>query len=948
MADRWRQIEEMFHRALEREEPDRAAFLDEACAGDAALRREVESLLAEEAESGFMETPAMEGEARELAQEKRPRLEGRRIGTFEILSPLGRGGMGEVWRARDSKLKREVAVKTLPEEFANDKERLARFEREATLLASLNHPNIATIHGLEEDGGTRFLVLELVEGDTLADRLERGAIPVEESVKLALQIAEALEAAHEKGVIHRDLKPANIKVTPDGRVKVLDFGLAKALAGDGADVNLSQSPTLSLAATQQGVILGTAAYMSPEQARGQEVDKRTDVWAFGCVFYELLAGRRLWVGSNVADLIAAVVAKDADLSNLPITIHPRLPELLRRCVEKDPRNRFYHVGDLRVELEAVERDPIGKLFSPPATAVQARRPHIAVALAGLLFAAVGGFTTWSLIPTPPRLVTRSIIPLLPTDSVSFAGCPVVLDLSPDGTHLAYVANDRLYLRRMADREARLIPGTEGARGPFFSADGQWIGYSTDTGLMRVRIAGGSPEQLTREGGGCGAVWGSNGVIAYSPRANNLANTALVQVPDGGGTPRPLTTLDADRGEIDHHRPQFLPGNRLLYSVAHRDPNLFRIVVEDLSSGERTDIGRGQYARFLPTDHLVYSPGNGQGMMVAPFDLNRLERTGDPVQLAESIDRDNMGISSTGSFVFVPDRTQSTKLVWLDAETGEETPLGERVGVFQWPRISPNGEQVATQLRSEDAGDIWIYQDGLFDRLTLEGATHPVWSPDGSRIVMSIDEEGSSGFYEMPADKSAGRELLVSRPVDSNPNSWSVHDRIASYEWGGDQQRYDIWILDVQSGDSQEFLATPAMERAPAFSPQGNWLAYVSDENGRQEIFVKPYPDNTALKHPIAEGISPVWAPHGGELYFLKDGVLMAVPVQTAPVFRRLDDPHRIHPGPFVTNGANAQSFDIHPDGKRFLMTQVVVENSSPEIHFIQNWFEELKERVPVP
>ena len=364
MADRWRQIEELFHRALEREEPGRASFLDEACAGDDDLRQEVEALLAEQIESGFLETPVIEAEARELAQNNRPTMEGKRIGTFEILSPLGRGGMGEVWRARDSKLGREVAIKTLPEEFAKDEQRLVWFEREARLLASLNHPNIAAIYGLEEDNGTRFLVLELVEGDTLADRLKRGAIPVEESLKLALQIAEALEAAHEKGVIHRDLKPGNIKVTPDGKIKVLDFGLAKAFAGDGADANLSQSPTLSMAATQQGVILGTAAYMSPEQARGQEVDKRGDIWAFGVVLFEMLTGRGTFDGGTVSDVLAGVLRADPDWNGLPPHLHPRIQFLLERCLEKESRDRYGDISDARVDVQRVLADPDGVTGTP--------------------------------------------------------------------------------------------------------------------------------------------------------------------------------------------------------------------------------------------------------------------------------------------------------------------------------------------------------------------------------------------------------------------------------------------------------------------------------------------------------------------------------------------------------------------------------------------------------
>ena len=416
---------------------------------------------------------------------------GTQLGSYEILSPLGKGGMGEVWRARDSKLGREVAIKTLPEEFAKDEERLARFEREAKLLASLNHPNIAAIYGLEEDNGTRFLVLELVEGDTLADRLKRGAIPVEESLKLALQIAEALEAAHEKGVIHRDLKPANIKVTLEGKVKVLDFGLAKAFAGDGSDVNLSQSPTLSMAATQQGVILGTAAYMSPEQARGVAVDRRADVWAFGCVLYEMLTGRQAFQGELVSDIMASILARDPDYTTLQTNLHPNLQQLLRRCLEKEPKQRWQAVGDVRFEMEQLLADPSGVIVQPAADVVQALpRPVLpwvlaSVVLTGLLTAVV----TWTLKPQPQNPVARFAV------DVPEGEARVAVALSPDDRYLVYSANDQLYLREVAQMDAVPIRGTDGAVNPFFSPDGQWIGFAADGQLKKVPIGGGPPVTL---------------------------------------------------------------------------------------------------------------------------------------------------------------------------------------------------------------------------------------------------------------------------------------------------------------------------------------------------------------------------------------------------------------------------------------------------------------------
>ncbi len=443
---------------------------------------------------------------------------GTQLGTYEILSPLGKGGMGEVWRARDQKLGREVAIKTLPEEFAQDEERLARFEREAKLLASLNHPNIAAIYGLEEHEGTRFLVLELVEGDTLAERLKRGAIPVEESLKLALQIAQALEAAHEKGVIHRDLKPANIKVTPDGKIKVLDFGLAKAFMGDGSDANLSHSPTLSMQATQQGVILGTAAYMSPEQARGQEVDRRADVWAFGVVLFEMFAGRGTFDGGTVSDVLAGVLAKEPQWNTLPLNLHPRVRLLLERCLEKESKDRYGDISDARVDIQKVLADPEGVIVQPVAEvgqAVPASKLPWVVATLGLVV--VASVAVWYLKPAEPRPISRFSHVLPEGQRFTNVGRPLVA-VSPDGSHIVYVANSQLYLRSMDELEAHPIPGTdEIPTNPFFSPDGQWIGYwsQTDAQLKKIAISGGAAIPLADIVNPFGASWGTDDTIPWN-------------------------------------------------------------------------------------------------------------------------------------------------------------------------------------------------------------------------------------------------------------------------------------------------------------------------------------------------------------------------------------------------------------------------------------------------
>jgi eukaryotic-like serine/threonine-protein kinase len=523
--DLWRRAEEIFHAALERSPEARRAFLDEACGEDTELRRQVEMLVSKDEQAGsFLEKPA-------LADATATSLAGKHYGTYHILSLLGAGGIGEVYRGHDSKLGRDVAIKTLPKEFARDPDRVARFQREAKLLASLNHPNIAAIYGLEESGGTQFLVLELVEGETLADQLKRGPIPVEESLKLAMQIVEALEAAHEKGVIHRDLKPANIKVTPDGKVKVLDFGLAKAFAGEQAEVNLSNSPTLSNAATQQGVILGTAAYMSPEQARGKSVDKRADIWAFGCVLFEMLTGCVAFQGEDVSEILASVIKADVNLDRLPANIHPRVREALSRCLQRDLNRRYQDIRDARYEIEQALADPGGVLVQP-VTTVEPRKklrtllPWIAATL--VLTTIIAGVAVWRLNPSEPRQVIRSEYSL-PEGQQFNDIARGLLAVSPDGRQFVYVTAEGLYLRSLDEFNAKLIVGTgTSPSNPFFSPDGKWVGYfsAADSKLKKIAITGGAPVTLCDVSGFSGGSWGTDNRIVYTVYSKGICRYVL--------------------------------------------------------------------------------------------------------------------------------------------------------------------------------------------------------------------------------------------------------------------------------------------------------------------------------------------------------------------------------------------------------------------------------------
>ena len=637
---------------------------------------------------------------------------GKTLGTYEILSPLGKGGMGEVWRARDSKLGREVAIKTLPEEFAQDEERLARFEREAKLLASLNHPNIATIHGLEEDSGTHFLVLELVEGDTLADRLKRGAIPVEESLKLALQIAEALEAAHEKGVIHRDLKPANIKVTPDGKIKVLDFGLAKAFAGDGSDANVSQSPTLSMAATQKGVILGTAAYMSPEQASGGSADKRADIWSFGVVLFEMLTGRQTFDGKTVAHVLADVLRAEPEWSSLPPNLHPRLRLLLERCLEKEAKDRCYDIADVRVDIQKVLSDPDGVIVQPVAEPVQlapqSKLPWVGAMIAFVMITAVA---VWNLKPVPPEepgAVVRFSHPL-GEENFTRGGRPLV-GISRDGTQLAYVADEQIYLKNLNETDARPIVGTdEDASTPVFSPDGQQLGFysNQDQELKRIPVAGGAPVRVISTDFPNDITWGDDDTIMYS------LPDGIWQVPSNGGIPARI--VEAAEGERIVGS-QLLPGGtHVLYSVRPvTAADQAEIVVEELETHERKTVSTGgNDAWYLPTGHLVYAFEND--LLALQFDLGTLSVGDGPVSVVSGVRRDraqaHYAISDDGTLVHVPGAGGTLNelfLAFVDRDGNTEVlPAPGRL--YDFTRLSPDERRIAVQIEDDDGTrNIWIY------------------------------------------------------------------------------------------------------------------------------------------------------------------------------------------------------------------------------------------------
>jgi eukaryotic-like serine/threonine-protein kinase len=882
---------------------------------------------------------------------------GKTLGNFEITSQLGKGGMGEVYKAKDRKLGRDVAIKVLPEEFARDADRVARFQREAKLLASLNHPNIAAIHGLEESGGTNFLVLELVEGETLADRIRAGPIPVEEALKSALQISEALEAAHEKGVIHRDLKPSNIKLTPEGKVKVLDFGLAKAFAGD-QEVNLSNSPTLSDAATQQGVILGTAAYMSPEQAKGKAVDKRADIWAFGVVLFEMLTGRQLFTGETVSETLAAVLMRNPEFSMLPSDLHPRIRLLLERCLEKDIKNRYSSIADARVDIQKALTDQSGVLRQAPiAEKLQSRwrlvLPWVAATL--VLTAIVAGLAVWKLKPVEPRQVMRFEYSLPEGEQFSNLrdNC---LAVSPDGRQFVYSTTRGLYLRSVDELTAKLIPGTEGSPSQsFFSPDGKWIGYysSADRKLKKISVNGGAAVALCDVQILGGACWSEDNTIVYGQVLGN----AIMRISANGGIPTPVLKINSVA--LFPLYPKILPdGKSLLYSVSGGSGEQAKIMVRSLKSGVSKELFPGYRAQYLSSGHIVYWVANNNSVFAIPFDAKRLEVTGESIPVVENVGQ--VAVSDSGTLAYIPARSvvaSGRTLVWVDRE-GKEEPIEAPTNNYAFPKISPDGKQIALTIDGANT-DIWIWDLArkASTRLTFNEKSdfHAIWTPDGKRIIFVSDRDGKYGIYWKASDGTGTEELLGSKPdLVCLPFSFSTDGKsLLTMEMSADLSKINIGILSLDGDHNGKTLLQNGIQ--PQISPDGRWMVYSWGEYTKQEVYMRPFPDvdKGNWQASTGGGVSscPRWSPDGKELFYMNnDGALMAVAVAAEPTLR-FGQPKVLFRGPYVRPSTTSSiPYDISPDGKRFLMMKEPIQTGTStdprQINIVLNWFEELKQRVP--
>jgi serine/threonine-protein kinase len=982
--ERWQDVERLFHAALEVPAHERAAFLQDSSAGDDSLRCEVESLLHESSlADGFLEGPVA-GAAALAETERRSRLIGRRLSAYAIEEWIGAGGMGEVFRARDVKLGRDVAIKMLPAFLAGDPARAERFRREAKILATLNHPRIGAIYALEESEGILGLVLELVEGPTLADRLRDGALSIHDALAIARQTADALDAAHAKGIIHRDLKPANIKVTPQGSVKVLDFGLAKAVA-EGSDLDLTRRPTIEL--TAEGAVLGTASYMSPEQARGLPVDSRTDVWAFGCVLYEMLTGRRAFLGQTIADCLAAVLGSEPDWSVLPTSTPPSVVSLLQRCLAKDAVARLAQIGDARRELEsAMARRSRRAILAAHLASIARRVPRVAYAGAAvaIVAAAVAGVRAVRQLTAAPEqvdigLATDEFIP--PTHSSELA-------VSPDGAVVAYAAmktmgampgmnapgagaapamndsmppmsmSEQIYVRSLTEEHARPLGGALGSA-PFFSPDGKWLGFwhAPSGTLRKVALTGGAPVRICSAVSGiAGAAWGPNDTIVF-------AWFDLFSVPAAGGTPKLLLKVDEQRGERFFRHPSFLPSGRaVLFTVGMADNYSYddaNIGVLSLATGEKKIlIEGGSSARYSPSGHLIYAR-DGK-LLAVPFDPDKLQVTGQPFQVVDGVFMSaNTGmaaysISSAGRLVYAagPVERGARVPVWVDRK-GRATPLPLPPRSYLHPKLSPDERQLAIEVEGA-SHDIFAYDfaRGTLTKMSFDGASHwPLWTPDGRRLTFRSWKTGTMTMWWMPADRSGTPELLTTVGSMQSPESWSPDGATLAFTQMDDPESgSDIYTLSLVNRTPRALIRSKFSEGSPKFSPDGKWLAYSSNESGRPEVYAMTYPGpGPRIQLSTEGGTDPVWRRNGRELFYRNGDQMMSVAVSTGGV-----DPFA-KPSPLWEahylagvgsscgmSGPTSANYDISADGERFLMIEDKSEVMECKLlHVVTNWSRQL-------
>jgi len=888
---------------------------------------------------------------------------------YRLVEKIGEGGMGVVWKAVDSTLDRDVAIKVLPDLFSDDTDRLARFEREARLLASLNHPNIAGIYGIHESEGTRFLAMELIEGDDLSQRLAQGALPRDEALRVALQIAQALEAAHENGVIHRDLKPANVKLAPNGTAKVLDFGLAKALSSEASGKSSpSMSPTLTSAGTVAGMILGTASYMSPEQAKGLEVDRRSDIWSFGVVLFEMLCGRRLFKSDTVSETMASVMMKEIEWGALPADTPSRVRRLLQRCLQRDPHARLRDIGDARIALEEVLASPDELEAVAPAAP---RRSSVLALLPWLIVASTLlalGVVLWS--PGTGHQssgpVMRFALPIPEEQHLRGLYLPAMA-MSPDGKSMVFAGDGEpdplLYMRHINQQEVLPIHGTERAQIPVFSPDGEWLAFHQDDKLKKISVRGGPPMTLCDAPDLRGLAWGSDGTIVFTPRRS----TGIMRVSDAGGTPMEITKLEFEEGTHitpSHRWPDILPGgNAVLYTSTANDSQYedAEIVAVSLEDGtQKTLVHGGTHPRYVPAGFLVFARGNT--LFAARFDPDRVELTGPAVPVLENVGTSapygaaHYTFSSNGTLVYLEkvSRPEDHTLVWLDRQ-GNETPASVHARDYRTGSLSPDGTQYAVSILEDEVENIWVleFERDTLNRLTFDPAVDrfPAWSPDGEWIIYASFHDGASlNLFRQRANGTGEAERMTTSETHHYPYSWSPDGSVVAFQRLGGEMKDDLLLLRLGAEPKTEvFLRTPYYETEPEISPDGRWIAYGSDLSGTGEIYVRPL-SGTGGQSKVSTngGVAPRWSPNGKELiYTSPEEKLMSVRFAVEGDTFRPQLPQALFD--FSQSIYSNPSVEFAPDGQRILATKEAeqVQSAPRNPTVVVNWFDELEAKVPV-
>jgi Tol biopolymer transport system component len=947
---RWSRVKEIFDAALTQAPDRRATFVRDACGDDVVLRDEVESLLGAHADAGsFAERPAIDALASEnpaIATRSGPALAaGDEIGPYRILGPLDAGGMGEVYRALDTTLHREVAVKVLPAALSADPERVTRLEQEARLLAALNHPHIATIHGFERARGLRAIVMELVEGPTLADRLADGPLPLDETLAIARQIADALEAAHEKGIIHCDLKPSNIKIRATGAVKVLDFGLAKAMTPISLDANRPSAA----AASREGMVTGTPAYMSPEQARGQRVNTRTDIWAFGCVVYEMLTAHKAFGRTSIAETLAAILEREPEWARLPPSVPAGVRRMLRRCLDRDPKRRLHHIADARLEIDDAMGDPEARVAASTVVSSRRRERVLRVATAVLALALAASLSAWWL-RTPahvPELRAVEITTPRTSDLWSFA-------VSPDGRHIAFVADHdgqpTLWVRALDATEAEALPGTERARRPFWSPDGRSIGFFADSQLKRIEARGGSVQIVTYALGGTTAAWGADGAILFATTATPI----LHRVNAAGGAVEAATTATPE--STGHRHPQFVPGTGQFLFFAGGPEAVRGVYLGTLGSLDATRLAASDtQGAYVAPGWLLFA--RQQTLLAQRVDLARRSLGGEPITVADSVavepvtgagafSASALSASSGGVLAYRTNRPSVTRLSWFDRSGTARGTLGspEHIGTTNLS-LSPDGRRVAVDRSLRGETDVWLLDGPRQTRFTHTAgrsiARLPVWSPDGARIAFESVRPGSVALSALSSSGEGAEDVLVESPQVMIPCDWSPDGRFLLYYVPDPKTGTDLWVLPVDTRVPSLFLQTDANEVWGQFSPDGRWVAYQSNETGRYEIYVRPFPRGGG-SFPISTsgGVYPRWSRDGKELYFIApDAKMMAASIQRTSTTIEAGVPAPLFQTQRLGGGVNViahgHQYDVARDG-RFLIN-VDAEPGAPSLTLLLNW-----------